>query len=74
MTRRRALLVRAVVVLALASVVGGYWLDMESVSEWREQHPPVVVRQERTPLRKGNGPTYPVNPLSSSMRQVRPEP
>src|SRR5205807_1177297 len=62
MTRRRALLVRATIVLALAAIVGGYWLYMESVSEWREQHPLVVVRQERTPLRKGNGPTYPVNP------------
>src|SRR5262249_22577397 len=62
MTRRRALLVRAAVVFALAAACGGYWLYVEHEREWRQEHPLVVIRQERTPLRKGNGPTYPVNP------------
>ncbi len=62
MTRRRALLVRGLLLTALAAVVGGYWLHLENDCQWREEHPLVVVRQERTPLRKGNGPSYPVNP------------
>ncbi len=61
MTRRRALMARAVVVFVLAAAGGVGWLSLESNAAWRRQHPLVVIRTDRLPLRKGNGPSYEVN-------------
>jgi tetratricopeptide (TPR) repeat protein len=62
MTRRRALLIRAAVVFLLAAACGFLWLYLENNREWRLDHPLVVIHDEKVPLRKGNGPSYPVNP------------
>jgi hypothetical protein len=62
MARRRALLVRAIVVFLLAASCGFYWLHLENETDWQTQHPLVVIRDDKLPLRKGNGPSYPANP------------
>ncbi len=62
MTRRRVLLFRAAVVFLLAAACGFLWLYLENHREWRMEHPLVVVHDDKVPLRKGNGPSYPVNP------------
>jgi hypothetical protein len=61
MTRRRVLLIRASILLVLAAAGGFFWLQLESASTWRDQHPLVVVRDDRLPLRRGNGPSYPAH-------------
>ena len=55
-------LIRAGVVLLLALFCGGYWVYLENELAWQEQHPLVVIAQDKLPLRKGNGPSYPSNP------------
>jgi hypothetical protein len=62
MTGRRRLLVRAVVIFILAAAGAVFWLHLESENEWQEQHPLVVIRDDKQLLRKGNGPSYPANP------------
>ena len=62
MTRRRALLFRAAVVFLLAVACGFLWLSLENNREWRLEHPLVVIHEDKLPFRKGNGPSYPVNP------------
>jgi hypothetical protein len=59
MTRRWALLIRAGMAVVLAALCGAYWLDLEGNNAWQEQHPLVVIRDDKIPLRKGNGPNYP---------------
>jgi tetratricopeptide (TPR) repeat protein len=60
--RRRALLVRAVVVFVLSALGGAYWLYLEDQTARHRQNPLVIVQIDRLPLRKGNGPSYDVNP------------
>jgi hypothetical protein len=62
MRQRRNLLVRAVVIFILAAAGANFWLYLENENAWREQHPLVVVRDDKHALRKGNGPSYPANP------------
>jgi hypothetical protein len=62
MTRRRALVLRAIVVSILAVVGGFLWVHFENERAWQAQHPLVVVRDDKAPLRKGNGPSYSANP------------
>jgi hypothetical protein len=62
MTRRPALWKRAGLAFVLAAAGGGYWLYLENENNSQDQHPLVVIRQDKLPLRKGNGPSYPVNP------------
>lgn len=59
--RRRALIVRAIIVFALAVTGGFYWQYLQNQAAWRHAHPLVVIRADRVPLRKGNGPSYEVN-------------
>ena len=61
-TRRRALIVRSVIVFLLAAAGGVYWAYLENQAAWRQDHPLVIIRADRVPLRKGNGPSYDVNP------------
>jgi hypothetical protein len=61
-TWRQPLLSRSVVVLVLAAITGVYWLHLESERDRQKQYPLVLIRDAHVPLRKGNGPSYPVNP------------
>jgi hypothetical protein len=61
MTRRRALMVRAILVFILAAAGGFFWLYLKNENTWQDQHPLVVIREDKLPLRKGNGPSYAAN-------------
>ncbi len=62
MMRRRLLLTYAGISCVLAVACGCYWLYLEEGLAWRTTHPLVVIRVDKSALRKGNGPSYPVNP------------
>ncbi len=59
MRRRPRLLVGAGVLLAVAVGLGIGWRVMENSVEEDREHPLVVIREDRLPLRRGNGPSYP---------------
>jgi hypothetical protein len=61
MTRRRGLLYTACVGVMLTAISGWTWLYLQGQVEWDAAHPLVVIREDKLPLRKGNGPSYPVN-------------
>jgi hypothetical protein len=62
MTRRRASLVRVALLLLIASAFGALWVYLEKERDERLAHPMIVVHDDKVPLRKGNGPSYPVHP------------
>jgi hypothetical protein len=59
MTRRRKLLLRAVIVFIVGLGCAGWWLFLENEDAWQNQHPLVIIREDKLPLRKGIGPSYP---------------
>ena len=61
MTRRGVLLLRGSVLLLLAALSGFFWLHFERDEEKNARHPLVVIRADKLPLRKGNGPSYPAH-------------
>jgi hypothetical protein len=62
MTRRRGLIGAACVTFLLAALSGGVWLYLEGKGQWHQTHPLVVIREDKLPLRKGNGASYQANP------------
>jgi hypothetical protein len=61
MTRRRAHLVRASILLLLGIACGFFWIVLQNDNDWQDRQPLVVIREDRLPLRQGNGPSYPAN-------------
>jgi hypothetical protein len=59
MVRRKALLNLSVVTIVLAVVPGLWWALRQSDAVEQKEHPLVVIAADATPLRTGNGLSYP---------------
>jgi len=61
MTGRRRLIVPTVLTFILAIFCGLTWVYLEKSNDDQAQYPLVVIHEDKLPLRKGNGPSYPSN-------------